>query len=326
MANMINDSINCTIFSQQLVGIYTVVIYAPLAVVYVIVAILFIKHPMSFHPLFVLSFFLMLLAYTFSNFILFFRNLIEFLMEENWLFTTLEFIFVYANYYTQPIIVLALLERLIATLTVSSYEKSRHWFIYTIGQIICIFLVITMSVSEDKADIISNVQLSLSFISCVVLIILFFVNRYITSHSVGRHSLTTRYQLAENIKALRIFVPFLLLDNFISIMFIVSNLVIGVGRKFNENECRRSPNYWLYFLIFRTIAIIIQISMAILVVHFHDSMKFPKFSLPLPPSRTRPQELISVTHVLQIKNVLGKNIVEAETAENYFSQLEIQWK
>uniref|UniRef100_A0A1I7T6U4 Serpentine receptor class gamma n=1 Tax=Caenorhabditis tropicalis TaxID=1561998 RepID=A0A1I7T6U4_9PELO len=217
MLGMVSTSPNCPIEAQWFVGIYTVVIYAPLAFVYVVVASLFIKHPNAFHPLFVISFFLILLAYTTSNFILFFRNLLEFFFINEFIFSVLEFILVSANYYTQPIVILALLERLAATVFVSNYEKSLQWIPYLIGQLICvsfmcpsirgpgfqIIFVVLMSLSQHQAKLVNNIQVVLSVVICVCLVVLFLVNRYKTANSVGKSTLTTRYQLAENIKALR---------------------------------------------------------------------------------------------------------------------------
>uniref|UniRef100_A0A8R1DNT4 Uncharacterized protein n=1 Tax=Caenorhabditis japonica TaxID=281687 RepID=A0A8R1DNT4_CAEJA len=132
-----DNSPNCPMEAQWFVGIYTVAIYAPLAFVYVVVATLFIRHPNAFHPLFVISFFLVLLACATYNFILFFRNLLEFFFIDQFIFSILEFILFCANYYTQPIVILALLERLAATIFVSNYEKSLQWIPYMLGQFIC---------------------------------------------------------------------------------------------------------------------------------------------------------------------------------------------
>lgn len=81
---------------------------------------------------------MVLLAHTTSNFILFFRNLLEFFFINQLLFSILEFILISANYYTQPIVILALLERLAATVFVSNYEKSCQWVPYICGQFICV--------------------------------------------------------------------------------------------------------------------------------------------------------------------------------------------
>ncbi|KAF1752036.1 hypothetical protein GCK72_018590 [Caenorhabditis remanei] len=328
MLGMISTSPNCPIEAQWFVGIYTVVIYAPLAFVYVVVATLFIKHPTAFHPLFVISFFLILLAYTTSNFILFFRNLLEFFFINEFIFSILEFILVSANYYTQPIVILALLERLAATVFVSNYEKSLQWIPYLIGQFICIIFVVLMSLSQHEGNLINNIQIVLSFVICSCLVALFLVNRYKTANSVGKSTLTTRYQLAENIKALRIFVPFIVLDNVISLMFVITSYTISIARKFDEDECNKSSSYVPIFTVFRTIAILIQISMAVIVVYMHESMKVWNWRDCY--RRSNRSQDVSITanrpDRLKIKNVLGKNIVEQETGENYFAQLSKQWQ
>ncbi|CAB3396514.1 unnamed protein product [Caenorhabditis bovis] len=320
---MINDSINCTLWMQEFVGLYTVGIYAPLVAIYIVVAVLFLKHLNSFHPLFVISFFLILLAYTVYNFILFFRNLIEFFFIDDVTFAILEMIFTVAHYYTQPIVILALFERLAATVLVTEYEQTCHWFIYSIGQALCVIVVVFMCIYKASGvAIVNNIQIILSIIIAIVLIILFLVNKRKTELAMGRLSLTTRYQLAENIKALRIFVPFILLDNVIAIMFVVTSYVIGVGRSFDNNACRASPNYWIIFTILRTIAIVLQISMAIIVIYQHESMHFCKRV-----SRRNQSTDGVTTHkkVVEIRNVLGKNVAKKETAENYFAILQSQW-
>ncbi|CAI46576.2 Serpentine Receptor, class Z [Caenorhabditis elegans] len=327
MLGLESNSPNCTSEAQWFVGIYTVAIYAPLALIYIVVASLFIRHPNVFHPLFVISFFLVLLAHTTSNFILFFRNLLEFFFINQLLFSILEFILISANYYTQPIVILALLERLAATVFVSNYEKSCQWVPYICGQFICIVFVVLMSLYQHEESFVNNIQVALSFVICLCLVVLFLVNRYKTANSVGKSTLTTRYQLAENIKALRIFVPFIVLDNVISLMFVITSYTISIARKFDEDECNKDPRYVPIFIVFRTIAIIIQISMAVIVVYMHESMKLWSFKDCYRSNRSQDVSITMVRpDILKIKNVLGKNIVEQETGENYFAQLSKQWQ
>lgn len=56
---------------------------------------------------------------------------------------------------------------------------------------------------HEYTDTAKNVQFALSICICICLVVLFFVNRRLTLNSRHRSKLTVRYQLAENVKALR---------------------------------------------------------------------------------------------------------------------------
>ena len=84
--------------------------------------------------------------------------------------------------------------------------------------------------------------------------------------------------------------------------------------------------------------------MAVIVVYMHESMKVWNWrdcyrrsnrSQDVSITANRPDRLkvsdifdLDILNFIysQIKNVLGKNIVEQETGENYFAQLSKQWQ
>uniref|UniRef100_A0A8R1HGM1 Uncharacterized protein n=1 Tax=Caenorhabditis japonica TaxID=281687 RepID=A0A8R1HGM1_CAEJA len=155
-----------------------------------------------------------------------------------------------------PTLVIGLLERLCATVFVRSYEHSRHWIIYVFAQGLGIVVVQyehDLVQSGEYTNTAKNIQLALSVIICLCLIALFFVNRQLTLSSRHRSKLTVRYQLAENVKALRAFVPFVVVDNCVSIMFVISMIFFQVDSNFDIAVCRNVPNYTISFAVFRAI-------------------------------------------------------------------------
>ncbi|EGT42515.1 hypothetical protein CAEBREN_31122 [Caenorhabditis brenneri] len=107
--------------------------------------------------------------------------------------------------------------------------------------------------SGDYNETAKNVQFGLSIFICLCLIALFFINRHLTYNSIHRSKLTVRYQLAENVKALRTFVPFVVVDNCISILFVFSMFFLDVDFNMNLESCKTLPGYKISFAVFRTI-------------------------------------------------------------------------
>uniref|UniRef100_A0A8R1DZ21 Uncharacterized protein n=1 Tax=Caenorhabditis japonica TaxID=281687 RepID=A0A8R1DZ21_CAEJA len=54
-----------------------------------------------------------------------------------------------------------------------------------------------------------------------------------STDTIHRSKLTVRYQLAENVKALRTFVPFVVIDNCISISYVFSMIFFQVDFNFD---------------------------------------------------------------------------------------------
>uniref|UniRef100_A0A8R1I0L0 Uncharacterized protein n=1 Tax=Caenorhabditis japonica TaxID=281687 RepID=A0A8R1I0L0_CAEJA len=83
-----------------------------------------------------------------------------------------------------------------------------------------------------------------------------------STDTIHRSKLTVRYQLAENVKALRTFVPFVVIDNCISISYVFSMIFFQVDFNFDLEVCRKLPNYTVSFAVFRAIHNVLGMNIA----------------------------------------------------------------
>ncbi|CAB3396517.1 unnamed protein product [Caenorhabditis bovis] len=125
-----------------------------------------------------------------------------------------------------------------------------------------------------------------------------------------------RYQLTENVKALRIFVPFVIIDNCISLMYVFSSIFFNVDVNFDIESCRKYASYMVMFFVFRIILILAQFSMPVIVVKLHSSMWSRVQNYCRKPENEQ-------NKVLKINNVLGMDVAGIET--DYFTQLQTYW-
>ncbi|CAD6199853.1 unnamed protein product [Caenorhabditis auriculariae] len=315
---------SCPEIGLRALTLYTVLVGLPTSVLYVFLAVVFVRHVNAFHPLFSVSFFLIITAYTICNVVMSCRNLIEFVMDRNIVYTVLEFIFTLANYYIQPIVVLSLLERLCATIWVQSYENSRPWVVYSLGQSACVAVVIFLyHLNQTQEKMTNNAQFILSIIISTCLVLLLVVNRRLTLASRARSTLTTRYQLAENVRALRIFVPFIVMDNSIWLMFVLTKYLFNVGRTFSLTSCNSYRYYFPLFTFFRTIAMILQILMPIAVIYQQGSVKAWRPECWRRSNKS--QDSAQLKKKFKVRNVLGMDVAGHESPEDHFAQLRLQW-
>ncbi|KAF1752030.1 hypothetical protein GCK72_018584 [Caenorhabditis remanei] len=258
-----------------------------------------------------LSFILLIFSYAVCNLCVLLTAIFQLYDENSPVIFYIDKLYLWVYMYIQPCVVIGLIERLCATIFVSSYEHSRYWIIYIIGQALGIGVVYYENVlveNGDYNDTAKNVQFGLSICICICLVVLFFVNRHLTYNSRHKSTLTVRYQLAENVKALRTFVPFVVVDNCISILFVLSMFFSEVD--FNINL---------------KILLLTQLFMPLLVVKQHSSIwNQVKSQL----ARRQPTVRQSIdadqnNKVFKINNVLGMDI--AGTNIDYFTQLKVQW-
>ncbi|CAD6199855.1 unnamed protein product [Caenorhabditis auriculariae] len=312
---------NCSMAWQQFLNFYTFAVMFPTFLVYTALAVLLFRHADSFHPLFTTSFVSLVTAYALCNALVALRSFLDLISVDNHWCVIVDTVYLWAYMYIQPIALIGLLERLTATIFVDRYEKSRLWAVLLAAFLIGIVLVwYEASFMDTKyAEVVKTIQLVFSICICLCLMCLLWVNRRLTLASRARSTLTTRYQLAENVKALRIFVPFIVVDNCLSLMFVFSAAVFDVDVTFDDYQCETNRAYLPLFILFRTILNVAQLSMPILVVRQHPSM-WGRFRQRW---RTSISHFEPATNVIKIRNVLGMDVVGLN--EDHFAQLQQQW-
>ncbi|CCQ25713.1 Serpentine Receptor, class T [Caenorhabditis elegans] len=306
------------------INIFSIVLTLPMVIIFVLLCILLTIHSKTFHPFFTLSFILLISSYAICNICLLLRSICELYDEESYFIDYVDKAYLWVYMYIQPCVVIGLIERLCATIFVSSYEHSRHWFMYIIGQGLGVGVVYYENFLVNNGqynDTAKNVQFGLSICICICLVILFFVNRHLTFNSRHKSVLTVRYQLAENVKALRTFVPFVVVDNCLSVLFVLSMILFKVDFNIDLDVCRSHPGYTVSFALFRAILLLTQLFMPLLVVKQHSSIWNQIKPL---MERRKPTVRQSIDpDQNKINNVLGIDIVGSNV--DYFTQLKVQW-
>ncbi|KAL6742306.1 hypothetical protein Aduo_015468 [Ancylostoma duodenale] len=213
------------------------------------------------------------------------------------------------------------LERSFATVRSSTYEYCRYWKALFVGQLLSapiIFLHIQLYRLGGIAG--DMVQLSLSILILTCLTALFVVNRRLTLSSRGIRSLSSRYQITENVRALRLLVPVVLFDTCVCIADMTGTMFFNVRPEFQPENCKLSPSYLPAYVVLRLAAVVLQYAIPVCIIR-HESVRR---AVPMRCSRVdaAPQN----SEQPEIRNVLGTVLSEESSQRNYFNYLHQQWK
>ncbi|KIH61742.1 hypothetical protein ANCDUO_07981 [Ancylostoma duodenale] len=85
------------------------------------------------------------------------------------------------------------------------------------------------------------------------LIALLIVNRRLTLSTRGLRSLSCRYQITENVRALRLLVPLVLFDTCVSVADMTGTLFFEVRPEFQPGNCTSTPLYLPAYVVLRLI-------------------------------------------------------------------------
>ncbi|VDO08718.1 unnamed protein product, partial [Haemonchus placei] len=138
------------------------------------------------------------------------------------------------------------MERFLATVFSKTYEFRRNWFILLLGQVaVGIFIFLHIHVYRLGGTIVDMVQLGLSFVILTCLVVLLVVNRRLHLSTRGRRSLSNRYQISENVRALRLVAPVVLLDAGVTIADMTGTLFFDVQPAFDRGNYESGSNRYL---------------------------------------------------------------------------------
>ncbi|XGW01821.1 hypothetical protein V3C99_014147, partial [Haemonchus contortus] len=125
-----------------------------------------------------------------------------------------------------------------------------------------------------------------------MLLVLFFVNRKLfLSFRGGLRSLSTRYQLVENVRALRLLTPIIILDTLISILDASGSQFFGIELRFEPSKCIRK-GYIIAYSAFKSVTLLAEAFVPIAAMRYSSLWK------------TRKQQREQQT----IRNVFGMDI------------------
>ncbi|ETN78978.1 hypothetical protein NECAME_00351 [Necator americanus] len=162
-------------------------------------------------------------------------------------------------------------------------------------------------------------MLGLQSFIILVLVILLILNRSRTKREIGNGHLSFRYQMAENINALRIIIPVVVLDALLTFVDILCEKIFSVDVVFESMKCD-IRSYFTVFVISQTARVGIEASIPLVVVILHPSLRKAIASKPC-GCRSQKGDM----ERLQLRNVLGEKINSTQSVEQHFSYLQAKW-
>uniref|UniRef100_A0A8R1E2D8 Uncharacterized protein n=1 Tax=Caenorhabditis japonica TaxID=281687 RepID=A0A8R1E2D8_CAEJA len=242
---------------------------------------------------------------------------------------------IYGRKYEELEIIISTLERFVATVFARWYEKSRMWLVLAFALNVTSVLVYIEFANRHRLQATiptRNVQLLFALLSTLSLFLLLFVNRIKSRNGRARSALSERYQVTENIKALRIMVPVSCLDTSVQIMFLATDIFLNIGQVLNLNNCYDDDWYLTKFLVFRMISFVMQYSIPPTVI-FHFSSFLSCTSIRRGPVKrltpVSPSSDSSPFSVVTIQNVFGMTVsgddYGPQGQDTHFRNLYSQW-
>ncbi|CAJ0939398.1 unnamed protein product, partial [Mesorhabditis belari] len=296
--------------------------------------VIIIKQRRVFHPFFTIFLGIMIISYITIGILALIQVSADYLeiKAQNYsrfLFLVINFIY----YFAIPVNVMCTLERLFATFYFRDYEGRRPWFFlvsaFTLGGLFSIGVIANMGDGSTPTFFSTPVQNILYLSSAISLIISFFVvilNIHLMRKNSGdRHStLTSRYQLTENIKAVRIVLPFIFIDNLITLTDLLTAKYLNVSSFYNSSMCLASyDRYVIVFTGIATIRHLLVLAMPLSILLFNSTIYRPIIDLMKHFFHLRRPKRIANKN--EFKNVLGKTITFGQSQDEYFAQLAKSW-
>ncbi|ULT88262.1 hypothetical protein L3Y34_007450 [Caenorhabditis briggsae] len=334
---------NCGPARIQLLSIISSLALVPLASLFFGSICAFYNSRKNFHPLFSFCFLTLLTLYYTSTTILAIRNIIFSIFGDNFqqpernadiIIRNCERLYMAINFYIPPLIAISILERLIATTFSRYYEHARPWYLLAIG-LFCASILVYIEFSNRHVLLAAvstkNIQTLFAITCSVSLCLLLLANRAKSKHGRAKSALSERYQVNENVRALRVQIPVVVIDTVIQTMFLCSDMFWNAGQVLNLNNCYDDDWYLNKFTAFRLIGFTLQYFIPCIVM-FHFT-QFCCNSIRRRPNRriksVSPHPETTPITVLSIRNVLGMPLtgehVGASGQEAHFKNLHDQW-
>ncbi|CAB03325.1 G protein-coupled receptor [Caenorhabditis elegans] len=334
---------NCGSERLFLLSIASSVALVPLSSLFFSASVAFYRKRKIFHPMFSFCFFSLLLLYYSSTTFLAIRNITFSFYGENYgkapriadhVVINCERFYMAISYFIPPLIAIGIIERIFATAFSRFYEKSRYWM--TLGYALvfaCILVYIEFANRHVMMATIPtrNIQVLFAIICSWSLILLLFINRSKSKSGRAKSALSERYQVNENLKALRIHIPVVCVDTGIQIMFLCSDIFWNTAQVLNLNYCYDDNIYLHKFVVFRLIGFILQYFIPFIILHRFSQMccnslrrRPVRRSHPISPSPGT-----SPSSVVTIQNVFGMTLSGEANGpagqEAHFKNLYAQW-
>ncbi|KAL6742300.1 hypothetical protein Aduo_015462 [Ancylostoma duodenale] len=151
------------------------------------------------------------------------------------------------------------------------------------------------------------------------LIVVLVINRkLIISFRGGRRSLSTRYQLSENVRALRLTVPVVILDTLVTSVDLIASNFFDTVVEFEPSKCSTHTHYLLFYIVFRLTSVVFELCIPVAIMR-HESLSKVLTAY----CNKRKVHIGKEGRTIRITNVLGVDIQGKN--DDYFGQLRQQW-
>ncbi|VDO88771.1 unnamed protein product [Haemonchus placei] len=144
-------------------------------------------------------------------------------------------------------VIYCVMERFLATVSSKTYEFRRNWFVLIVGQITAgIIIFLHIHVYRLGGTISDMVQLGLSFVI---------------------------FTISENVRALRLVAPVVLLDTSVTITDMIGTLFFDVRPAFDRDSyVSGSSRYLVAYIVLRGAAVILQYGIPVAIVS-HETLR-----------------------------------------------------
>ncbi|VDO84506.1 unnamed protein product [Haemonchus placei] len=278
-----------------------------------------------FHPFFTLLFVETILCYALCDLFVVILKIMNFFGAlEHPAAVFLDKLFHYSYTLIMPLQSCCLVERIVATLYFNSYEKNRRWALLALSQPLSIaFLLLDNYAGKE----ISDLQLAVFHVAYYVfqtlgLVALLTVNQQLTRKYTGSGvSLTTRYQLAENIRTIRVFLPMITVDTLISLIDIILNYM-KFSYVFDPHRCTSDSSYlFVIYIVSEVVVSALELIEAALIVR-----SYPKVGNILVCWKLMAVHRVSSEGPSRIVNVFGSDLLHEQKNCNHFDDLNKNWE
>ncbi|XGW01822.1 hypothetical protein V3C99_014148 [Haemonchus contortus] len=276
-----------------------------------------------FHPFFSLLLFLVLLSYNLSNVLSIIGTLLVMFGVSEEIVYIGHCLYYLCYYYINGMMFCLVVERLVATILMKTYEYNRKWWPVALSQPFAIMVaIVNFFIRNITSKVIS--MMALYALNIVCLIILLCVNYRITRALAGTGAtLSTRYQITENIRTIRVLLPTVLCDAMVSAIDVSGALYFDLQHVFQVTRCTEE-HYIAAFYGFISASAIFEFLVPLSLLLSHPAYR--RHSLLLyerQPMRIQ-QTVIKDKTLPKVINVLGIEIANAGE-QAYFENLSRVW-
>ncbi|WKY09492.1 hypothetical protein Q1695_002115 [Nippostrongylus brasiliensis] len=183
----------------------------------------------------------------------------------------------------------------------------------TAYQVVYVYLTCTGGFVSD----ITQFALSCIIVTCLALLLLF--NRRLTLSTRGVRPLTHRYQITENIRALRLVAPVVLLDTSVCAVDMLGSVAFDVLPNIDAEIYRRESTYLPAYIVLRAAAILLQYGIPVVIVRDKCMRKTVLYFI------SKLCKISMEEKTAEVRDVLGAVVPKGASQTDYFNYLQQQW-